>query len=194
MKKNKDMINSIIVSAPSGTGKTTILGKLFEKYPNKFSFSVSATTRKAREGEVHGKNYYFISEEEFAQRLANDEFLEYENVYEGLSYGTLKSEVERISKEGKIAIFDVDVKGGVRIKQQLQDKALAIFIMPPSIETLRERLLARGTETEDSLAKRLNRAEMEISYKEKFDKIIINDNLAKAVEDFDNLVNGIDFE
>lgn len=182
------MVHSLIVSAPSGTGKTTILGKMFEKYPQKFSFSVSATTRAPREGEVDGKNYYFLTEEEFNKRLANDEFLEYEHVYEGLSYGTLKSEVSRIASEGKIAVFDVDVKGGVNIKQKLDDAALAVFIMPPSIETLKERLEKRGTETPESLAKRINRAEMEISYKDKFDHIVINDNLDKAIEDFENVL------
>lgn len=173
---------SLIVSAPSGTGKTTILNHLFEIFPDKFSFSVSATTRQPRQQEQHGKHYYFISQKEFEERIAHEEFLEYENVYEGLYYGTLKSEIQRINDEGKIAVFDVDVKGGINIKSKLQDKAIAVFFMPPSMEELKKRLEGRKTETEESLNKRLQRAEMEISYADKFDYIIVNDKLDKALE------------
>ncbi|MDO5759898.1 MAG: guanylate kinase, partial [Bacteroidota bacterium] len=155
---------ALIVSAPSGTGKTTILHKLFEVFPNMFSFSVSATTRQKRENEKHGEHYYFLSQEEFDNKIKNSEFLEYENVYEGLSYGTLKSEIQRINSLEKIAVFDVDVKGGVNIKQQLKDRAVSVFFMPPSIEVLKQRLLHRNTETEESLNKRLQRAELEIKY------------------------------
>lgn len=179
---------SLIVSAPSGTGKTTILNYIFEAFNDKFSFSVSATTRKPRQQEEHGKHYYFISQQEFEEKIKNNEFLEYENVYEGLYYGTLKSEIQRINNEGKIAVFDVDVKGGVNIKNKLKDKALAIFLMPPSIEELKKRLQGRNTETEETLNKRLQRAEMEISYAKNFDKIIINDNLDVAVKECIELV------
>lgn len=182
------MISSIIVSAPSGTGKTTILKEIFKKYPNKFSFSISCTTRPKREGEEHGKDYYFLSQEEFELKMKNDEFLEYEQVYQGLCYGTLKSEIERINKEGKTAVFDVDVKGGKNIKNLLKDNALSIFIAPVSIEVLKQRLMNRGTETEESLAKRLERAEMELSYKTSFDKVIINDDLSTAINDFEQLL------
>ena len=179
---------ALIVSAPSGTGKTTILNYLFEIFKDKFSFSVSATTRKPRQQEEHGKHYYFISQQEFEQKIENNEFLEYENVYEGLYYGTLKSEIQRINNEGKIAVFDVDVKGGVNIKEQLKDKALAVFFMPPSIEELRKRLEGRKTETEETLNKRLQRAEMEISYSKHFDKVIINDNLDLALKECTELI------
>lgn len=179
---------ALIVSAPSGTGKTTILNRLFEKFPNTFSFSVSATTRQKRENEKHGEHYYFLSKEEFDKKIENNEFLEYENVYEGLSYGTLKSEIERINSLKKIAVFDVDVKGGVNIKQQLQNQAISVFFMPPSLEVLKLRLLNRKTETQESLNKRLQRAKMEISYADRFDNIIINDNLDKAVEELVSIV------
>src|SRR5574344_1495785 len=145
------MIQAIIISAPSGTGKTTILKEIFKLFPNCFSFSISATTRFPREGEINGKDYYFLPLDEFEKRKENDEFLEYEQVYQGLFYGTLKSEVSRINREGKIAVFDVDVKGGLNIKKSLKDKALSVFIMPPSITELEKRLNNRGTETEESL-------------------------------------------
>lgn len=179
---------ALIVSAPSGTGKTTILNRLFAKFPDTFSFSVSATTRQKRENEKHGEHYYFLSQEEFDKKIENNEFLEYENVYEGLSYGTLKSEIERINSLKKIAVFDVDVKGGVNIKKQLQNQAVSVFFMPPSLEVLQHRLLNRKTETQESLNKRLQRAEMEISYANKFDNIIINDNLDKAVEELVGII------
>ncbi|MBR1768888.1 MAG: guanylate kinase [Bacteroidales bacterium] len=181
-------ISSLIISAPSGTGKTTILNRLFEIFPEKFSFSVSATTRKKREGEEDGKHYYFISEEEFKERILQGDFLEYENVYEGLFYGTLKSETERINSEGRIAVFDVDVKGGINIKTQLKDNAFALFIMPPSVEELKKRLVNRKTEDENSLQQRLLRAEMEISYAEKFDNVVVNDDLEKAVSECKKLI------
>lgn len=179
---------SLIISAPSGTGKTTILNYLFETFQGRFSFSVSATTRKPRQGEEHGKHYYFISQQEFEEKIKNDDFLEYESVYEGLYYGTLKTEIQRINDEGKIAVFDVDVKGGVNIKSKLKDKALAVFLMPPSIEELKKRLQGRNTESEETLNKRLQRAEMEISYSKHFDKIIINDDLDLALKECTELV------
>lgn len=180
--------SALIVSAPSGTGKTTILNRLFDIFPNTFSFSVSATTRQKRESETHGKHYYFLSQEEFDEKVRNGDFLEYENVYQGLSYGTLKSEIQRINSLKKIAVFDVDVKGGINIKQQLEDKAVSVFFMPPSIEELKQRLLSRKTETVESLNIRIKRANMEISYAEKFDKIIINDDLDRATQELIDFV------
>ncbi len=175
---------NLIVSAPSGSGKTTLLHGLFEALPNIFGFSISATTRKPRENEVDGKDYYFISEQEFQEKIRNDAFLEYEQVYQGLYYGTLKSEIQRINLLGQKAVFDVDVKGGVNIKKTLTNQAYSIFIMPPDILTLEKRLLKRNTETKESLNKRLQRAEMEIEYSKYFDKVIVNDNLTKATQEF----------
>ncbi|MBO6118646.1 MAG: guanylate kinase [Bacteroidales bacterium] len=179
---------NLIVSAPSGSGKTTILSKIFEMFPDVFGFSVSATTRQPRKGEMHGKDYYFISVEEFNRNIEQDAFLEFEQVYEGLFYGTLKSEIERINSSGKRAVFDVDVKGGINIKQSLGNQAYSVFIMPPDLLTLERRLKQRNTETEDSLNKRLMRAEMEISYADKFDQIIINGDLDVAVSEFADIV------
>ena len=143
------MSSVFIFSAPSGSGKTTILRKIFEKMPGMFGFSVSATNRPAREGEKDGKDYYFLSTEEMKRRIEKGDFLEWEQVYEGRYYGTPKSEPDRIAAEGKIAVFDVDVKGGINIKKILKDDAYAIFIMPPSVEELRKRLQGRNTETEE---------------------------------------------
>ena len=179
---------NLIVSAPSGSGKTTILSKIFEMFPDVFRFSVSATTRQPRKGEMHGKDYYFISVEEFNRNIEQNAFLEFEQVYEGLFYGTLKSEIERINSSGKRAVFDVDVKGGINIKQSLGNQAYSVFIMPPDLLTLERRLKQRNTETEDSLNKRLMRAEMEISYADKFDQIIINGDLDVAVSEFADIV------
>ncbi|MGP1515589.1 MAG: guanylate kinase [Bacteroidales bacterium] len=179
---------NFIVSAPSGSGKTTILKKVFDKYPTDFGFSVSATTRMPRDGEKDGVDYYFLTIKEFNERIQNDDFLEYEQVYEGLFYGTLKSEIVRINALSKKVVFDVDVKGGVNIKNILGDEVLSIFIMPPNREVLEKRLIRRNTETRESLQRRLRRAEMEISYSKYFDKIIINDDLDKAVEDFISVV------
>ena len=180
---------NLIVSAPSGSGKTTILSKIFEMFPDVFGFSVSATTRQPRKGEKHGKDYYFISVEEFNRNIEQNAFLEFEQVYEGLFYGTLKSEIERINSSGKRAVFDVDVKGGINIKQSLGNQAYSVFIMPPDLLTLERRLKQRNTETEDSLNKRLMRAEMEISYADKFDQIIINGDLDVAVSEFADIVH-----
>lgn len=179
---------NLIVSAPSGSGKTTLLKKIFEKYPNTFGFSVSATTRQPRNGEIDGKDYYFLDVEEFNRKIANNDFLEYEQVYDNLFYGTLISEIERIENLGKHTVFDVDVKGGVNIKKYLQDKAIGVFIMPPSLEILKQRLLNRKTETEDSLNKRLQRAELEISYSKFFDYVIINDDLQTATNELEELI------
>lgn len=180
---------NLIVSAPSGSGKTTILKQIFEKYPNTFGFSVSATTRTPRQGEIDGKDYHFLTLEEFNAHIANQDFLEYEQVYEGLFYGTLKSEIDRINQMGMHPVFDVDVKGGMNIKKILSKSAYSVFIMPPSIEVLRQRLENRKTENEKTLRARIERAEMEIKCAKYFDKIIINDDLSTAVEEFSTVVD-----
>ncbi len=182
------MSSVFIFSAPSGSGKTTILRKIFEKMPGMFGFSVSATNRPAREGEKDGKDYYFLSTEEMKRRIEKGDFLEWEQVYEGRYYGTPKSEPDRIAAEGKIAVFDVDVKGGINIKKILKDDAYAIFIMPPSVEELRKRLQGRNTETEEDLEKRLARAEMEIGLSSEFDKVVLNDDLDTAVSQVEEAI------
>jgi len=177
----------IIVSAPSGAGKTSIVRHLLEAVPE-LQFSVSATTRNKRDYEVDGKDYYFITPENFKERLANDEFLEWQEVYKNQYYGSLKCEVERIWKNGATVIFDVDVLGGLNIKKFYGDKALAVFIEPPTLEELGNRLKNRGTETEESLKKRLDKAEYEISFADQFDKIVLNDDLKTAQQEMIDLV------
>lgn len=183
MNKNK----VIIFSAPSGSGKSTIISQLLQKFTN-FEFSISATSRAPRGEEKNGVDYYFLSQEEFKTRVENDEFLEYEEVYAGTSYGTLKSELERIWAEGNVVIFDVDVVGGMNIKKILKDDALSVFIMPPSVETLRERLVSRNTDTAEAIEKRVAKAEKEISYSPEFDKIVVNDVLEQAVADVESII------
>ena len=171
----------IIFSAPSGSGKTTIIKQLLKSFPE-FEFSISATSRQARQGEVHGKDYYFLTKEEFVDKVNADLFLEWEEVYSGICYGTLKSEIDRIWSNGKIVIFDVDVLGGMNIKKYFGDKALSIFVMPPSMEVLEQRLRIRNTETEEAILKRLSRSSLELNHAPKFDLTIINDVLDEAVE------------
>ncbi len=166
----------ILFCGPSGSGKTTISQYLLKNNSN-LQFSVSVTTRAKRENEKDGVDYYFITEEEFKKRLSNEEFIEWEEVYAGTFYGTLKAEVERIWSMDKHAIFDVDVIGGLNIKKQFGEKALSVCVMPPSIDVLKERLLARKSETPESLDKRINKAMLEMSYSAQFERIIINDNL-----------------
>jgi len=177
----------VIFSAPSGAGKTTIVKQLLKKNLN-LEFSVSATSREARKNEINGKDYYFLTQNEFQQKIDNNEFLEWEEVYLGTSYGTLKSEVERIRKLGKNVIFDVDVVGGLNIKKFYGDDALAIFVQPPSVEELEKRLRYRSTETEEKIKVRLAKAKHELSYAEQFDVIIVNDELEKAVEEAEKTV------
>jgi guanylate kinase len=172
----------IIFSAPSGAGKTTIAKEILKRIPS-LEFSVSACSREMRKDERDGKDYYFLTVEDFKNKINNNEFLEWEEVYPGSYYGTLKSEVERIWKEGKNVIFDVDTVGGLNIKKIYQNKALAIFIKTASVEVLEERLLSRGTETEESMKKRMDKAATELSYSDQFDKIIINENLETAIND-----------
>ena len=171
----------IIFSAPSGSGKTTIVKEVL-KMDIPFGFSVSATSRAARDNEIHGKDYYFFSVDEFKQRAENEEFIEWEEVYHNQFYGTLKSEIESLRNSGKHVLFDIDVVGGLNLKRQFKEDALAIFIAPPSLEELERRLKGRGTENEESLRKRLEKSEGELSFASKFDLKIINDNLAIAVK------------
>lgn len=178
----------IIVSAPSGAGKTSIVKHLLKEQPL-LAFSVSATSRAKREGECDGKDYYFLTADDFKRRMANDEFIEWQEVYHNQFYGTLKSEIERIWNEGKHVIFDVDVLGGLNLKKIFGDKALAVFIQPPTVEALRERLCGRGTEDEASLKKRLDKAEYELSFADQFDTVIVNDILKTAQEEAVTKVN-----
>ena len=178
----------IIFSAPSGAGKTTIVKHLLQR-GFKLEFSISATSREARHTETHGKDYYFISAEEFLAKVENDEFLEWEEVYEGTSYGTLTSEVERIRAQGNNVIFDVDVVGGLNIKKYYGDEALAVFVQPPSVEELRNRLLGRSTDSKEKIAMRVAKAEHELSYASQFDVVITNDNLQVAFTEAEKIIS-----
>ena len=169
----------IIFSAPSGSGKSTLVNYLMSQR-NDLAFSISCTSRAPRGTEKHGVEYYFLSPEEFRQRIANDEFLEFEEVYTDKFYGTLKSEVERLSEAGYTVLFDVDVKGGVNIKKFYGDRAMSLFIQPPSIEALSERLHGRGTDSEEVIQQRLDKAAYELTFAPQFDKVIINDDLDVA--------------
>ncbi len=177
----------IIFCAPSGSGKTTIVKHLLS-IDNRLAFSVSACTRKQRANEVHGKDYYFLTHEDFKQKINNNEFLEYEEVYGGNFYGTLKSEVDRIWAEGKAVLFDVDVEGGLNIKNYFGDNALAIFVKPPSVEVLEERLRFRSTETEETLRMRVNKAVHELVYEKKFEHVLLNHDLDTALLDAEELI------
>tara|TARA_B100001057_G_scaffold179238_1_gene180004 strand:- start:2941 stop:3507 length:567 start_codon:yes stop_codon:yes gene_type:complete len=174
------MTNKLIVfSAPSGAGKTTLVKYILKTF-SEIRFSISATSRKARGKEIDGKDYYFFSNEEFKDRIKNDEFIEYEEVYEGNYYGTLKSELNRIWKHKKIAIFDIDVVGGANIKGMFPDETLSIFVMPPSIEVLERRLLERGDVHKEEIDVRIKKAKSELDYASKFDNIIINNDLEES--------------
>ena len=171
----------IIFSAPSGSGKSTIINYLLQEHPElNLAFSISATSRAPRGSEQHGVEYFFLTPEDFRQRIENEEFLEYEEVYPGRFYGTLKSQVEKQSEDGQNVLFDVDVKGGVNIKKYYGDRALSVFIQPPSIEVLRQRLEKRGTETPEVINDRIARAEFELGFASLFDKVVINDDLDVA--------------
>jgi len=178
----------VIFSAPSGAGKTTIVRQLLIDRTLSLEFSVSATCREPRPNEIEGRDYYFLSLNEFKKRVAAGDFLEWEEVYPGICYGTLKSEVDRICDAGKNVIFDVDVVGGLNIKKQFGNQALAVFVQPPSVEELRIRLKNRSTESDEKIAMRIAKAEHELSFSDKFDVILVNDNLEKAVKEAESLV------
>jgi len=180
----------IVFSAPSGSGKTTIVHHLLKQESLNLAFSVSATSRAKRGKEIDGKDYYFISNEKFQKYINNDAFVEWEEVYKGTKYGTLKSEIERLWKAGKNVIFDIDVKGGLNIKKQFPKETLAIFVKPPSVEELKKRLESRGTETLEKIQMRLDKANEELSYSRNFDAILINDDLDKAQKTATYLVKG----
>ena len=180
---------AIIISAPSGAGKTTIVKHLLSVFPG-LAFSVSACSRPKREKETNGKDYYFISADEFRLKISNDAFIEWQEVYPGSYYGTLKSEIDRIWAEGKIPVFDVDVLGGINLKTYFGDAALAIFISPPSSQELENRLRHRGTEDEVSLRTRLDKVEKEMTYSRQFDQIVVNDELSSASSKALKLVEG----
>lgn len=176
------MEKAIIISAPSGAGKTTLV-KLLLKRRNDLEFSISACTRDKREGEQDGKDYYFLTNKEFQKRIKEAQFIEWEEVYEGMFYGTLYSELERVWKNNKAVIFDIDVQGAIHLKEKLGEKALSIFIAPPSIEILKTRLTLRGTETEESLQRRLAKSMYEMQFQNQMDAIVVNDNLELAFLD-----------
>ncbi len=180
-----------IFSAPSGAGKTTIVKQLLVHNPL-LEFSISATSRTMREGEENGKDYYFLSADEFRNKIENNEFLEWEEVYDNQYYGTLKSELERIWAKAHHVVFDVDVVGGLNIKNAYSERALSVFVMPPTPETLKDRLQNRCTETEESIKKRLDKAHWELGFADKFDVVLINDNLedsvVKAIEIVENFI------
>lgn len=183
------MGKAILFSAPSGCGKTTIIRELMQ-YFDCFDFSISATSRQPRDGEVDGKDYYYLSRDEFMRRVADGDFLEWEEVYQGTCYGTLKSEITRIWDGGRVIVFDVDVNGGRNIKRYFGDDALSIFVMPPSIEVLEQRLRSRGTDSEESIAKRLGRSAEELKQAPQFDVTIVNDDLQRAVDETRRVIDG----
>lgn len=177
----------VIFSAPSGSGKTTLVKHCLEVFPS-LEFSISATTREPRGSEEHGKDYYFFSPEEFRQKISEDAFVEYEEVYRDKFYGTLKSEIERIWDSQKVVIFDVDVVGGLNLKKILGEKAMSVFIAPPSVDELEKRLINRDTDSEETIKMRVNKAQQELEYKNQFDEVLVNDDLDKAKQEIEKLV------
>ena len=190
MQNNQSSNKIIIITAPSGAGKTSITKHLLHTFPQ-LIFSVSAATRKPRGAEKDGVDYYFISPENFQKKIEEDAFVEWEMVYQGKYYGTLKAELQRIWANYCVPVLDIDVKGAIHVQQQYTRKVLSIFIEPPSIEELKKRLEKRGTESAESIATRLNKAAYEISFKHHFNKIILNDDLAKACKEAENAVREI---
>lgn len=192
MRQNPTIIRMsnkvIIFSAPSGSGKSTIVSHILKLHPE-MEFSVSATSRAPRGQERNGIEYHFFTADEFRKMIAEDKFVEYEEVYAGSFYGTLKSEVQRIWDKGHVIIFDVDVKGGVNLKKYFGDKALSVFIQAPSVEELRKRLVARGTDSAEAIAKRVAKASEEMTYADKFDYILVNDDLQKTYAEAEKVVD-----
>ncbi|HMU09554.1 MAG TPA: guanylate kinase [Ferruginibacter sp.] len=177
----------LIITAPSGAGKTSITHHLMKNFPV-LAFSVSAATRQARGTEKDGVDYYFMSVDDFKQKIQNKEFAEWEMVYEGKYYGTLKSELKRIWALNKVPVLDIDVKGAIHIQQQYPENTLSLFVEPPSVNELKRRLLSRGTETEESLAARINKASYEMSFKDHFNKVVVNDELQRACAEAEQIV------
>ena len=178
----------IIFSAPSGSGKTTVVRHLLNKFPDLLAFSVSAATREKRAHEIHGKDYYFIPKKEFREKIGNNEFAEWEEVYAGNYYGTFKSEIQRLWDEGKTVLFDVDVKGGLKLKETYRDQALAVFVKVSTEEEIIRRLSGRGTEDEKSLETRLGKVRYELSFEDKFDVVLLNDDLEPALAEAEQLI------
>lgn len=178
----------VIFSAPSGSGKTTIVKELLKRF-SRFEFSISATSRAPRGNEQHGVDYYFLSHDEFRERVERNEFVEWEEVYAGTCYGTLRSEIERIWAKGNVILFDVDVMGGINLKRKFGDEACSIFIMPPSVEELERRLRGRGTDSEEVIQKRIAKAEFELSKSVEFDHTVVNDQLDVAVNETADIVD-----
>jgi guanylate kinase len=184
---SKEYNKIILITAPSGSGKTSIVKHLMKQFPS-LEFSVSATTRKPRNDEKDGKDYYFISENDFKEKIHNKEFLEWEMVYEGKYYGTLKSDISRIWKENKVPVLDIDVQGAIHVQQQYPVNTISIFIQAPSVEELKRRLKLRGSETDDSLQARINKSTYEMTFKKHFENIIINENFKAACKEAENIV------
>lgn len=178
----------IVFTAPSGAGKTTIVRYLLQEF-EELSFSISATTRKPRSHEVPGKDYYFLSEAEFKKGILEGHFIEWEEVYQGTFYGTLKKEVERLWAEGKVVLFDIDVNGAMNLKKQFPDQCFVVFVEPPSFEVLVSRLTGRKTESEESLNKRINKLKLELAFKDQFDFCLLNDQLEETLADAKQLIN-----
>ena len=179
----------IIITAPSGAGKTSITRHLLRTFSDRLAFSISAATRASRGSEKNGVDYYFMSQEDFTNHIQHEAFVEWEMVYEGKYYGTLKSELQRIWQAGKIPVLDIDVKGAIHVQQQFPETTLSLFIEAPSVDELQRRLQGRGTETEESLQARINKAAYELSFKHSFDHIIVNDNLERACREAEQVVS-----
>ena len=178
----------ILVTAPSGAGKTSIIRYLMKKFPQ-IAFSVSATTRQPRENEKDGEDYYFISEKEFKEKIHHKEFLEWEMVYEGKYYGTLKDEIERIWAQNKVPVLDIDVQGAIHVQQQYPVNTFSVFIQPPSVQELKSRLLMRGSETEESLLARINKSAFEMTFKSYFENVVINNDFDEACKQAEKIAS-----
>ncbi len=177
----------IVITAPSGAGKTSIVKTLLQKYP-KLGFSISAATRSKRDNETHGKDYYFLTQDTFQRHIENNDFIEWEMVYEGKYYGTLKSEIHRLWKDGKVPILDIDVKGAIHVQKQYMQNCITIFIAPPSVEELRKRLQSRGTESQEMIATRVNKASYEMSFQKHFNYTVVNNALETAIQEVEEII------